>query len=836
LSIEQQQQEEEEEEERQQHEIGEEEERGKSHGHKEQDRHDNRASSSSSSSSSSCPSLSNTKEPIIKKQNTSDAYALHFETISPNAYLTLINRGWRRSGKLLYLPRNWSSCCPAIPIRLETTRFQISKSQRKLISKFQRCFTLDDASRNDDHNGSYHHDNKVNGRGRGRGHECTIPSQDPKRPKHFSTGTTKESESSIVPVLFQQPSCIRASDHVKNIQCRAKHIVMHDHSSLLSFLESIVRNQLHNLLLDLGRNTKSKSEETWETRLENIQNKMDKLCSWKCTKVSKSSQPWLDSKATVVVDVTLTNTVSPALHGMTGGKIDQRVVVRKLVSCLQYSMEGQGLNHDDGNDGNDENDSLDLKGVSIGNVTSHEPSGHIHVVVRVTVGLDDNQHFKHDPKEDQREAFNHDNNTGCKQDDIIGQFISSTLNHGKGDLNQNDLSPPYRISVKSVPSNISACMPHVHRLYCKYQHAIHGDDDPYVGMDQRLVSDDDNLHNSKTFQASCEDAKDKLDDDVDDDQQYDNYDDDDGDDQESNCNHDGSQKRMTKEQWKALYPEYDQDQINKIYKNYNGFYRFLCSSPMPRHVQNAKQKMRDSSEYLRGVTTLVHDCDVSNKSGSQELSNPFQIQDADVTIPYGSYHQHYLINDKYLFAVGVVDILPQCLSSVYSFYDPELSRTLNLGKITALYEIEWVKRAMRFRQDLRYYYLGYYIHSCQKMKYKAQFKPSELLCPVRGVWVDFEQAEKRLEDRSPIRHCCNISTPDEEYFGKKLKAPKSDPTDNEKEKESVVNRILFDIGAGTYLTLNMVTDEAKEIIYPLLESLVEEVGMDIASECVVKLC
>lgn len=32
------------------------------------------------------------------------------------------------------------------------------------------------------------------------------------------------------------------------------------------------------------------------------------------------------------------------------------------------------------------------------------------------------------------------------------------------------------------------------------------------------------------------------------------------------------------------------------------------------------------------------------------------------------------------------------------------------------------------------YYMGFYIHSCPKMRYKAHMKPSELLCPEVYTW------------------------------------------------------------------------------------------------------
>lgn len=96
---------------------------------------------------------------------------------------------------------------------------------------------------------------------------------------------------------------------------------------------------------------------------------------------------------------------------------------------------------------------------------------------------------------------------------------------------------------------------------------------------------------------------------------------------------------------------------------------------------------------------------------------------------FGSFHQQYFIDGK-LVAVGVVDILPRCLSSKYLFWDPDLA-FLSLGKYSALQEISWVKNSHDHCASLQYYYLGYYIHSCNKMKYKAAYRPSELLCPFR---------------------------------------------------------------------------------------------------------
>lgn len=56
--------------------------------------------------------------------------------------------------------------------------------------------------------------------------------------------------------------------------------------------------------------------------------------------------------------------------------------------------------------------------------------------------------------------------------------------------------------------------------------------------------------------------------------------------------------------------------------------------------------------------------------------------DHDLPRFFGAYHQHYYIDDQ-LVAVGVIDILPGCISSVYLYYDPKYS-FLNLGVYSAL--------------------------------------------------------------------------------------------------------------------------------------------------------
>uniref|UniRef100_A0A7N0TT19 Arginyl-tRNA--protein transferase n=1 Tax=Kalanchoe fedtschenkoi TaxID=63787 RepID=A0A7N0TT19_KALFE len=130
----------------------------------------------------------------------------------------------------------------------------------------------------------------------------------------------------------------------------------------------------------------------------------------------------------------------------------------------------------------------------------------------------------------------------------------------------------------------------------------------------------------------------------------------------------------------------------------------------------------------------------------------------DGTVPpcgFGSFHQQYVI-DGHLVAVGVIDILPKCLSSKYLFWDPDFA-FLSLGKYSALQEINWVKENQAHCSSLQYYYLGYYIHSCSKMRYKARYYPSELLCPLRYQWVPFKIAKPHL-DKKPYVVLSDIRT------------------------------------------------------------------------------
>ncbi|XP_041065363.1 arginyl-tRNA--protein transferase 1 isoform X5 [Carcharodon carcharias] len=110
---------------------------------------------------------------------------------------------------------------------------------------------------------------------------------------------------------------------------------------------------------------------------------------------------------------------------------------------------------------------------------------------------------------------------------------------------------------------------------------------------------------------------------------------------------------------------------------------------------------------------------------------------------YGSFHQQYWLDGK-IIAVGVIDILPRCISSVYLYYDPDFA-FLSLGVYSALREVAFTTQLQKTVPSVCYYYMGFYIHSCPKMKYKGQYHPSDLLCPETYAWVPIEKCRTKLD-------------------------------------------------------------------------------------------
>lgn len=83
--------------------------------------------------------------------------------------------------------------------------------------------------------------------------------------------------------------------------------------------------------------------------------------------------------------------------------------------------------------------------------------------------------------------------------------------------------------------------------------------------------------------------------------------------------------------------------------------------------------------------------------------------------------------DGRLIAVGLIDVLPSVVSSMYFFFDPEELRR-SLGIASMVVEIEWARENGR-----RWYHPGFLVQGCPAMSYKGRFGPAEIL-GVDGEW------------------------------------------------------------------------------------------------------
>lgn len=127
-----------------------------------------------------------------------------------------------------------------------------------------------------------------------------------------------------------------------------------------------------------------------------------------------------------------------------------------------------------------------------------------------------------------------------------------------------------------------------------------------------------------------------------------------------------------------------------------GFKRFLCSTPLHRHDEGSK--------------------------------------------PTGSFHQVYRLDGR-LIAIGVLDLMSHAVSGVYFIYHPDFE-PYSFGKLSALREA-----ALAVEGGYRYYYMGYYIHTCKKMRYKGDYHTQQVLDYDTRQWHPLNDDMRALMDK-----------------------------------------------------------------------------------------
>lgn len=132
------------------------------------------------------------------------------------------------------------------------------------------------------------------------------------------------------------------------------------------------------------------------------------------------------------------------------------------------------------------------------------------------------------------------------------------------------------------------------------------------------------------------------------------------------------------------------------------------------------------TDEKRSLFEAFHDYQHVAKGWSNGASD---YEEMFVANPFPTEEWRYRLGPR-LVGVGYVDRVPDGLSLIYYFHDPE-SRERSLGTYNILVAIDIARKA-----GLPYVYLGYYVEGCRSLEYKGRFQPNEALQP-DGQWRTF---------------------------------------------------------------------------------------------------
>lgn len=145
-----------------------------------------------------------------------------------------------------------------------------------------------------------------------------------------------------------------------------------------------------------------------------------------------------------------------------------------------------------------------------------------------------------------------------------------------------------------------------------------------------------------------------------------------------------------------------------------------------QHLQASLRPLEDNDEYFdlyrRYQQTRHPDGGMSNDSRDQ----------------YKKFLLHSHVNsmlvefreDGVLRMVSIIDVLDDGLSSVYTFFEPDIQQA-SYGTYNVLWQLDLCRQL-----KLPYLYLGYWIKQSRKMSYKTNFQPLQGL--MQGEWQVLE--------------------------------------------------------------------------------------------------
>ena len=119
----------------------------------------------------------------------------------------------------------------------------------------------------------------------------------------------------------------------------------------------------------------------------------------------------------------------------------------------------------------------------------------------------------------------------------------------------------------------------------------------------------------------------------------------------------------------ALFKKYQEDIHHDLRNSPSSFQRFLVDSPLMVIITMDSFKLRPC-QFLTFKVVQAEPIPYDSPPPSH------------LPLEYGSYHQLYRLDGE-LIAMSVIDILPNCVSSVYFMYDKKWER-FSLGKVSRI--------------------------------------------------------------------------------------------------------------------------------------------------------
>ncbi|KAL4727692.1 Arginyl-tRNA--protein transferase 1 [Fusarium chlamydosporum] len=189
----------------------------------------------------------------------------------------------------------------------------------------------------------------------------------------------------------------------------------------------------------------------------------------------------------------------------------------------------------------------------------------------------------------------------------------------------------------------------------------------------------------------------------------------------------------------------------------NRFNKFVLGDSYIKEASRLYPRSREESKKRDNHFDLVeriHEAEDANTKNPPESAHKFVVtlEHDDFTEEKFAVYENYQRvltfeerdNDGKLVAIGVLDLLPECVSSVYFLYHESIHQHAP-GKLGALYEI-----ALAIEEGYGWWYPGFYIHSCPKMRYKIDYSPQFVLDPDSLTWDPLDREMLDLLDKKPF--------------------------------------------------------------------------------------